>query len=468
MRRASLRIQNYWQKMSLQAKISGLMSLLVLATVLALTFLSIQRERANFQKELLEQANLLLDTTSLTLRDSLYNLQLDELSDVAKVVGSNPDVTVFIVYDQKGKVLVDSSQANLGFSQTPDPLGEKLLKLKANDEYSEWQDGQLLAGRSVILGNRPIGAVVTGLSTEPLNQKIRTITFQGILLGLITLSIGGALTFLLTRQIINPLSAVANAAVKMSEGNFSMRVAETSKDEIGRLARAFNEMATGLQEREWLKDLFGRFVSQEVADAIRNGQVVLEGENRLVSVLFCDIREFTDFSERHTPQEVVKLLNEFLPLVVQAAQKHNGMVNKFGGDSTLIIYGAPHEVKDNAFKAVSTALEIRTAVRQLNVSLAERGETLRVGVGINTGFALAGAVGPMERQEYTVVGNTVNLAARIDGLNKQFPEHDILISPWTYDALGDHREKFKLISLGSVQIRGRNEPVEIWAVQGKV
>jgi adenylate cyclase len=161
-------------------------------------------------------------------------------------------------------------------------------------------------------------------------------------------------------------------------------------------------------------------------------------------------------------------LNEFLPLVVQAAQKHNGMVNKFGGDSTLIIYGAPYEVKDNAFKAVLTALEIRTAVRQLNVSLAERGETLRVGVGINTGFALAGAVGPMERQEYTVVGNTVNLAARIDGLNKQFPEHDILISPWTYEALGDHRQKFKLISLGFVQIRGRNEPVEIWAVQGKI
>jgi adenylate cyclase len=204
-----------------------------------------------------------------------------------------------------------------------------------------------------------------------------------------------------------------------------------------------------------------------VAEALRNGQVVLEGENRLVSVLFCDIREFTDFSERHSPREVVSLLNQFLPLVVQAAQKHNGMVNKFGGDSTLIIYGAPYEVKDNAFKAVSTALEIRKAVRQLNVRLAEHGEILRVGVGINTGMALAGAVGSMERQEYTVVGNTVNLAARIDGLNKQFPEYDILISPWTYEALGEHRDQFKLISLGFVQLRGRNESVEIWAVQGR-
>jgi len=468
MNRLVSRLQNFWQKLSVQGKITSLVSMLVLATVLALTFLSIQRERANFESELLEQAHLLLDTTSLTLRDSLYNLQIDELRDVAKVVSGNRDVTIFIVYDEKGRVLVDSSDNNLGFSQNADPVGGQLLRLKLGDEYFEWQAGQLLVGRSIILGNRPIGAVLTGLSTEPLNLKIRTITLQGILLGLITLSVGGILTYLLARQITTPLSALAEAAVKMANGNLSMRVAETSKDEIGRLARTFNEMATGLQEREWLKDLFGRFVSQEVADAIRGGEVILEGESRVVSVLFCDIRDFTDFSERHSPQDVVGLLNQFLPLVVHAAQKHGGMVNKFGGDSTLIIYGAPYEVKDNALKSVLTALDIRVAVRQLNVHLAEKGETFRVGVGINTGVALAGAVGPMERQEYTVVGNTVNLAARIDGLNKQFPEHDILISSWTYDALGDHRSNFKLTSLGSLPIRGRNEPVEIWAVIGKV
>ena len=467
MNRFLSRIQFFWQKLSLQGKIVSLMSLLISATVFALTFLSIQRERSNFQSELMEQADLLLDTTSLTLRDPLYNLEVDELNDVAKVVSSNVDVTMFIVYDLTGRVLVDSSQNGLVFSQTVDPLGASLIGLGQGEGFTEWQDGQLLAGRSVILGNRVIGAVAAGLSTAPLDAKISAITFQGILLGLITLALGGALTVYLARQITSPLSELADAAGQMADGNLSMRVAKKSDDEIGQLAGAFNEMATGLQEREWLKDLFGRFVSQEVAEAIRNGQVVLEGESRLASVLFCDIREFTDFSERHSPQEVVRLLNEFLPLVVQAAQRNDGMVNKFGGDSTLIVYGAPNEVKDNALKAVLTALDIRSAVRSLNVQLADRGEDFRVGVGINTGLALAGAVGPMERQEYTVVGNTVNLAARIDGLNKQFPEHDILISTMTYDALGENRSMFDMISLGEIKIRGRNEPVEIWAVKGK-
>jgi adenylate cyclase len=466
--RLVVRIRRYWLKLLLQGKIVSLTSLLVMAAVFALTFLSIQRERANFQRELLEQANLLLDATSLTMRDQLYRLQIDELNDIARVISRNPDVTVFIVYDQNGRVLVNPSQTGLIFSQSADPLGASLLRLGQGEAYAEWQEGQLLTGRAVILGNQSIGAVLTGLSTEPLDQKIRTITIQGILLGLVTLAIGAVMTVYLARQITNPLSELAEAADKMADGNLSMRVAKTSDDEIGKLAGAFNDMATGLQEREWLKDMFGRFVSQEVAEAIRNGQIVLEGENRMVSVLFCDIRDFTDFSERHSPQEVVKLLNEFLPLVVQAAQKNGGMVNKFGGDSTLIIFGAPYEVQDSAYMAVLTALEIRTAVRQMNVSLAERGETLRVGVGINTGMVLAGAVGAMERQEYTVVGRTVNLAARIDALNKQFPDHDILISRWTYEALGENRSRFNLIPLGSVQIRGRNEPVEIWAVQGKV
>jgi class 3 adenylate cyclase len=462
-------LRNYWLNLSLASKTAGLMSLLVTLAVLALTYLSIQRERASFRQELIEQADLFLETTSLTLRDPLYRLQVDELLDLARLVSDNPDVNWFVVYDAKGRALVDSRQNEALFSQQTDPLGGILSGYAPDSMYIKWEEGQVVTGRVMILGNQSLGAVSAAFSTQPLDNKITAITQQGILLAVLTLLLGAALTVLFSGQITRPLTELTDIVSRMSDGDLTQRASYISGDEIGRLGKAFNQMAEQLQEREWLRDMFGRFVSHEVADAIRMGQIKLEGENRSVSVLFCDIREFTNFSENHTPQEIVTLLNDFFPIVVQSAQNHNGMVNKFGGDSTLIVYGAPREVEDSAYQAVLTALEIRAAIKELNLRLEEQGKLpLRVGVGINTGVALAGAIGSNERQEYTVIGRTVNLAARIDGLNKQFPQYDILISGWTYMALGKNSERLHTKHLGAVPITGMRDPVEIWAVIEKV
>ncbi|CAG0969220.1 adenylate cyclase [Anaerolineales bacterium] len=462
-------LRKRWQNLSLGSKIASLVSLLITLTVLALSFISIQRERASFRQELIEQADLFLETTSLTLRDPLYRLQLDELLDLAIQISDNPDVISFIVYDVEGKILVDSRQSTALFSQQVNPLGKMLISYNPDSMYAKWEENQLVTGRVIILGNQPLGAVSAAFSTAPLDKKISTITQQGIVLAVITLLIGAVLTLVLSRQITHPLMDLNTVVSRLKSGDLTQRVKYLSGDEIGQLGVAFNQMAEQLQEREWLRDMFGRFVSHEVADAIRTGQVKLEGENRSVSVLFCDIRDFTTFSENHSPQEIVTLLNGFFPIVVQAAQKHSGMVNKFGGDSTLIIYGAPRDVDDSAYQAVLTALEIRAAIKELNAHLTKDSKPpLRVGVGINTGVALAGAIGSNDRQEYTVIGRTVNLAARIDGLNKQFPDHDILISGWTYLALGKNRERLHTVPLGAVQLTGMRDPVEIWSVINKV
>ena len=316
--------------------------------------------------------------------------------------------------------------------------------------------------------NEQIGVIRMAIVRSGLNAFLDESRLLLHLFGLAAILAAVLLAQVIGSAVAQPIHKLAAGTRRVAQGDLSVQFRVDTKDEMSVLAQAFNQMVVGLREREWLRDMFGRFVSQEVADAIRTGQVRLEGENRVVSVLFCDIRGFTSHSERHTPEEVVALLNEYLPIVVDAAQAHQGTVNKFGGDSTLVIYGAPKQLGESAYQAVLTALEMRANLQALNVQLVERDEEpIRIGVGINTGIVLAGAVGPHARQEYTVIGDTVNLASRIEALNKDYSEYDILISGNTYDALGSRRSEFSFVDLGEVIIRGKAEGVRVWAVGQK-
>lgn len=229
-------------------------------------------------------------------------------------------------------------------------------------------------------------------------------------------------------------------------------------------ANLFTMLLQQHQQEMDLREMFGRFVSREVAEAIRSGEINLAGEVQVVSVLFCDIRDFTAFSEDHTPQEVMQILNEYFPIVVQSAERNGGMINKFGGDSAMLIFGVPTPLADSAYRAIVTALQIRRGLHDLNHKLADRGFNLRIGAGINTGEVIAGAVGSQERQEYTVIGDTVNLSARVEALNKQYPEYDIFITDYTYQALGDRRIMFEFVDLGDIAFKGKAHTVKVWAV----
>jgi putative ABC transport system permease protein len=312
-----------------------------------------------------------------------------------------------------------------------------------------------------------IGALQTAIRRERVETFLDESRNLFRLTGVIAVLVGVLLAQLIGGVVAVPAQQLAVGAQKVvTEGHD--RVLDTrTRDELALLTSAFDQMTVGLREREWLRDMFGRFVSKEVAEAIRSGQVRLEGENRVVSVLFCDIRGFTARSERYTPEQIVALLNEYLSLVIEAAQRHGGVVSKFGGDSTLVVYGAPKRLQESAYQAVLTALDLRARLEWLNEVLAQRGEPpLRIGTGVNTGLALAGAVGPQERQEYAVIGDAVNLASRIEALNKSYPEHDLLISGHTYDALGRHRAELEFVDLGDVMLGNGGMSTRIWSVVG--
>lgn len=269
----------------LASKLTGLISLLIVVVVLALTIPATHLEQVRFRQELESQSDLLLETLSLTMRDNLYRLELDELVDIATVVSANDNVTLLKIYDTNGALLVDASQPEPIFSQRVDDLGETLIEAGASHLYLDWQEEQLVAGRAIALGNQQIGAVAIGLSTAPLNEKIRALTLRSIGIALVTLALGFGFAFLFARQITTPLGELADIAAQMTAGNLITRAKPKSSDEVGQLGNAFNQMADAIQQREVeLKELAAgleRTVAARTAELREQNKMLVETNGEL-------------------------------------------------------------------------------------------------------------------------------------------------------------------------------------------
>jgi adenylate cyclase len=241
-------------------------------------------------------------------------------------------------------------------------------------------------------------------------------------------------------------------------GNLRYRSTIEREDEIGFLARSFNEMVGGLEEREHIKNTFGRFVSHDVAEAVLSGHVPLEGERRDVSILFQDIRGFTGLSERLDPAALLKLLNLFFTEVVAAVEAEGGVVKQFIGDGVMALFGAPQAYPDHSARAVRAALGIVKRLAELNERLCQQGiAPLEIGVGIDSGEVVAGLIGPDSRVEYGVVGDPVNLANRVESLTREL-RATVLVSSGIADQLGP---EFLRGRTASLPVKGKTGHVEV-------
>ena len=233
---------------------------------------------------------------------------------------------------------------------------------------------------------------------------------------------------------------------------------------IGHRSKALIAKASEEQEeKKFIKRIFGRHATAEVVeDALKRG-LKLGGEEREVTLLFSDIRNFTTLSERLPPNEVVGLLNDYFAEMVDVVSRHGGTLNKFLGDGILAIFGAPVSYGNDAERAVMTALEMMERLEQFNRKQGEAGRAeLCIGVGINTGEVVVGNVGSTERMEYTVIGDAVNLASRLEALNKEM-ETNILISHSTYQQV---KEVVQVKKLKSVKVKGKEKSVWVYEVVG--
>ncbi|MDQ5807527.1 MAG: adenylate/guanylate cyclase domain-containing protein, partial [Actinomycetota bacterium] len=256
--------------------------------------------------------------------------------------------------------------------------------------------------------------------------------------------------------VAGPVTRLDEATRRVGEGDLDVRAPVVSTDETGDLTRSFNGMVRGLRERERLRDAFGTFVDPTLAERVLQEGVDLRGEELVVSVLFMDVRGFTAMSEHASAQEVVAKLNELYDEVVPAILRHGGHANKFIGDGLLAVFGAPQRLADHADRAVAAAIDVADCVRR------RFDGALRVGLGVNSGPVLAGTIGGGGRLDFTVIGDTVNTAARVESATRTTGD-DILITEATAKLL--ERDGYALEERPSMALKGKSAEVRLLAAR---
>jgi adenylate cyclase len=311
-----------------------------------------------------------------------------------------------------------------------------------------------------LLGALPLinvitGVVVSGLSTNG-DATLGDLGIDVLVAVGVAFTISFELTLLLTKSIYGPVDDLMAATERVAKGDLSARVPVLSGDELGELAGSFNEMMSGLEEREKLQAAFGSYVDPQVARRVLDEGELLEGDEVEVSVLFVDIRDFTPFAESASAAESVARLNEFFDLVVPILIKHGGHANKFVGDGVLGVFGAPDRLRDHADRALEAACEIAEAVEE------RFGGRLGIGIGINSGPVIAGSIGGGGRLEFTVIGDPVNVAARVERATRQTGDV-VLLTEATRCLLT--RDEGGLEPRGSMPLKGKSDGVALWSAK---
>jgi adenylate cyclase len=315
-----------------------------------------------------------------------------------------------------------------------------------------------------LLGALPLinvitGVVVSGLSTDG-SASLSDLGLDVVVAVLVAFTISLELTLLVTRSVLQPVDELLEATGAVKRGDLDARVPVTSGDEMGRLAGSFNEMMQGLSEREALREAFGAYVDPEVAERVlEQGGELIEGQEREVTVMILDVWHFTEFAERSSARETVTFLNDLFGIVVPCVTKHGGHANKFLGDGLLAVFGAPDRLPDHADRALAAAGEI---VIQLTRRF---GSGVRFGIGINSGHVVVGSVGGGGRLEFAVIGDTVNVAARVEQLTRETGDA-VLLTEATRCLLSAGAEKLE--PRGRFALKGVSEPVPIYAVASHV
>ncbi|HEX4923501.1 MAG TPA: adenylate/guanylate cyclase domain-containing protein, partial [Bdellovibrionales bacterium] len=406
---------------------------------------------------------LVKDELQRTTHVVLADLAVNRLQQIFATISERE---IYLV-DEKGQILAHPNEEWLtnAYSAADIPVVAAALRqsVRAKQEkaFTDPHDGRRIRGAfaKTAFDVTVIAQVDENVILEPARAVRRNV----IMITGVVLSAAFFFVFLFSVTLTAPIERLVEMAREVARGNFDAKSDVNSKDEVGELAQAFDDMTIGLKERDKIKNVFNKFHGSSITEDLLQGDLSLGGSNKEVTVFFSDIRDFTKFSEGHSPEEVVNMLNEYFAIMVGIINKNHGVVDKFIGDAIMAVWGAPKSTGNDQYNAVKACLEMRIALNELNERRAVRGQTpIKIGIGIHSGRAISGTIGSSERMEYTVIGDTVNMTSRIESSTKAFGT-DLLVSDVTAELV---KEKFILEFAGSAEVKGKSEALKLFKVRG--
>jgi adenylate cyclase len=310
--------------------------------------------------------------------------------------------------------------------------------------------------RVKLLGSLPLINVITGIVVAALTSDgggTDALTVAVLIALFVSFTISFELTVLLSRSILRPIEDLEAATERIRQGRFDEHVPVTTSDEFGELSSAFNQMVDRLNERERLREAFGTYLDEEVARHLISEDFEPGGEEVEVSLVFVDVHDFTSAAAESSAAEVVARLNELFECIVPIVASHRGHIDQFIGDAVLAVFGAPERIPQHADRAVQCAVELARTINS------RRPGGFEVGVGVNTGPVVAGSIGGAGRLSFSVIGDAVNLAARVQDSTRETGD-PVLITGETRAQLS---ETIEVEPRGEREIRGYERRVELYA-----
>jgi len=398
--------------------------------------------------------------------------------DVDVALASSNMITNFPALENGQKILVnddavvllhpDNTKVGLDFSNTGEELDIQLSEDIRNPNLKHKQYVGRRMNQEWYMGfYRTKDAQITLVLSVPAKtvfKPLRQLTFQMAALDLSAIFGLFFLLMVVSRKISRPIIDLKNSAVQVTkEGPYRDAIEVKSRDEIGQLTAAFNEMMEGLRQRDFIRDTFGRYVTKEVVKELLDTSdgLKLGGEIREVTIMLSDLRGFTPIAESLRPDQVIEILNSYLSQMSRIISRYKGTINEFIGDAILTFFGAPVKYEDSPARAVACALAMQLGMEDVNRQNKEKGlPLLYMGIGINTGDVIVGNIGSKERAKYGVVGHNINLASRVEGATIG---GQILITPSTYKQVKD---LVIVRTVRSIRFKGVEEDIDLYDVIG--